>query len=164
MKYFPGLILGSISLQLYNRQASNCALKIRDSASPMTCGLLVVTLISIQSNFTGILLDLLSLVIIVTHFYSYDFGIFLIRIKGSSGVEVLSGLHWYLKYWCGAHISWDKTGGTQLSTVPKPGYLPRLKSSGVLIQRPVPWSYYQNAVTSSCKSLCFLSFYLHGRK
>ncbi|KAL1157620.1 hypothetical protein V6Z11_A08G168100 [Gossypium hirsutum] len=71
------------------------------------------------------------------------------RIKGTTAVEIASGLHWYIKYFCGAHVSWDKTGGVQLASVPKPGSLPLVKDSGVLIQRPVPWNYYQNVVTSS---------------
>ncbi|XP_042493789.1 alpha-N-acetylglucosaminidase-like isoform X3 [Macadamia integrifolia] len=29
------------------------------------------------------------------------------------------------------------------------GSLPSVKDEGVMIQRPVPWNYYQNAVTSS---------------
>ncbi|CAN6289407.1 unnamed protein product [Urochloa humidicola] len=72
-----------------------------------------------------------------------------ILIQGTTGVELVSGLHWYLKYWCGAHISWDKTGGAQLASVPSPGSLPRVKGEGVKIERPVPWNYYQNVVTSS---------------
>ncbi|KAI3499382.1 hypothetical protein L1887_35181 [Cichorium endivia] len=72
-----------------------------------------------------------------------------ILIRGVTGVELLAGLHWYLKNLCGAHISWDKTGGSQLSSVPKSGSLPRMQDDGLLIQRPVPWNYYQNAVTSS---------------
>ncbi|CAL4939486.1 unnamed protein product [Urochloa decumbens] len=72
-----------------------------------------------------------------------------ILIQGTTGVELVSGLHWYLKYWCGAHISWDKTGGAQLASVPSPGSLPRVKREGVKIERPVPWNYYQNVVTSS---------------
>ncbi|KAF9592350.1 hypothetical protein IFM89_014276 [Coptis chinensis] len=28
-------------------------------------------------------------------------------------LKLRPGLNWYLKYWCGAHISWDKTGGVQ---------------------------------------------------
>lgn len=82
------------------------------------------------------------------------------RISGVTGVEVLSGLHWYLKNLCGAHISWDKTGGSQLSSVPKAGSLPRMTDDGLLIQRPVPWNYYQNAVTSSCKLIFFLHKYV----
>lgn len=73
------------------------------------------------------------------------------RLYGVTGVDILAGLHWYLKNWCGSHISWDKTGASQLLSVPKPGFLPRVSVDGVSIKRPIPWSYYQNAVTSSCK-------------
>lgn len=72
----------------------------------------------------------------------------------------MAGLHWYLKYWCGSHISWEKTGGVQVSSVPKLGSLPHVQDAGILVQRPSPWNYYQNAVTSSCKILlqnCILS-------
>lgn len=72
-----------------------------------------------------------------------------IFISGTTGVELLSGLHWYLKYWCGAHISWDKTGGAQLSSIPKSGYLPHIQDVGITTKRLTPWSYYQNAVSSS---------------
>ncbi|KAL2461225.1 alpha-N-acetylglucosaminidase family/NAGLU family [Abeliophyllum distichum] len=72
-----------------------------------------------------------------------------IMIQGTTAIEITSGLHWYLKYWCGGHVSWDKTGGAQLASVPKPGSLPSVKNEGVVIQRTVPWNYYQNVVTSS---------------
>ncbi|KAF3437335.1 hypothetical protein FNV43_RR20088 [Rhamnella rubrinervis] len=72
-----------------------------------------------------------------------------IVIRGTTGVELASGLHWYLKYWCGAHVSWDKTGGIQIASIPNSGSLPPVKDEGVIIQRPVPWNYYQNVVTSS---------------
>ncbi|KAL5146327.1 Alpha-N-acetylglucosaminidase [Glycine soja] len=73
-----------------------------------------------------------------------------ILIEGTTGVDIVAGLHWYLKHWCGSHISWDKTGGSQLFSVPNVGLLlPRVHHAGVSVQRPVPWSYYQNAVTSS---------------
>ncbi|XP_028781748.1 alpha-N-acetylglucosaminidase-like isoform X2 [Neltuma alba] len=72
-----------------------------------------------------------------------------ILLAGTTGVEVAAGLHWYLKHWCGSHISWDKTGGSQLFSVPKAGFLPRVHDTGILVKRPIPWSYYQNAVTSS---------------
>ncbi|CAM6109929.1 unnamed protein product [Calypogeia fissa] len=72
-----------------------------------------------------------------------------IGISGTSGVELCAGLYWYLKRWCGAHVSWEKTGGAQLQTVPEPGSLPRVKSEGVRVQRVAPWNYYQNVVTSS---------------
>lgn len=75
----------------------------------------------------------------------------LTRIAGVTGVEILAGLHWYLKYRCGSHISWDKTGGVQLESLPKPGSFPQLQDASLVVQRPVPWNYYQNAVTSSCK-------------
>ncbi|KAJ1421807.1 Beta-hexosaminidase-like, domain 2 [Sesbania bispinosa] len=71
------------------------------------------------------------------------------QIEGATGVDVVAGLHWYLKHWCGSHISWDKTGGSQLFSVPKAGFLPRVHDAGISVQRPIPWSYYQNAVTSS---------------
>uniref|UniRef100_A0A7I4B8L3 Alpha-N-acetylglucosaminidase n=1 Tax=Physcomitrium patens TaxID=3218 RepID=A0A7I4B8L3_PHYPA len=72
-----------------------------------------------------------------------------IRISGTTGVELCAGLHWYLKHWCNGHISWDKTGGAQLHTVHRPGFLPRLQGDTLTIQRPVDWNYYQNVVTSS---------------
>ncbi|XP_050283732.1 alpha-N-acetylglucosaminidase [Quercus robur] len=72
-----------------------------------------------------------------------------IVIKGTTAVEIASGLYWYLKYWCGAHVSWDKTGGVQIASIPEPGSLPLVKDDGMMIQRPVPWNYYQNVVTSS---------------
>lgn len=72
-----------------------------------------------------------------------------IIIRGTTAVEIASGLHWYLKYWCGAHVSWDKTGGIQTASIPKPGSLPLLKDEVLMIKRPVPWNYYQNVVTSS---------------
>ncbi|KAI8545871.1 hypothetical protein RHMOL_Rhmol07G0071100 [Rhododendron molle] len=72
-----------------------------------------------------------------------------IVIEGDTAVEIASGLHWYLKYWCDAHVSWDKTGGIQVASIPKPGFLPLVSDDGVKIQRPVPWNYYQNVVTSS---------------
>lgn len=84
------------------------------------------------------------------------------RIEGTTGVDIASGLHWYLKHWCGSHISWDKTGGSQLFSVPNAGFLPRVHSGGVSVQRPIPWSYYQNAVTSSCKLLLFVEFDVTG--
>ncbi|CAD6259287.1 unnamed protein product [Miscanthus lutarioriparius] len=71
------------------------------------------------------------------------------QMLGVSGVEISAGFHWYLKHYCTAHISWYKTGGAQLSSIPHPGSLPRVPDGGVLIQRPIGWSYYQNAVTSS---------------
>jgi hypothetical protein len=79
-----------------------------------------------------------------------------VRILGVSGFEISAGFHWYLKHYCAAHISWHKTGGAQLSSIPHPGLLPRVPDGGVLIRRPIDWSYYQNAVTSSCKLIAYL--------
>uniref|UniRef100_A0A0D9VU64 Alpha-N-acetylglucosaminidase n=1 Tax=Leersia perrieri TaxID=77586 RepID=A0A0D9VU64_9ORYZ len=76
-----------------------------------------------------------------------------ILIQGTTAVELASGLHWYLKYWCGAHISWDKTGGAQLASVPLPGSLPQVKATGVKIERPVPWNYYQNSFNVTDRNL-----------
>ncbi|XP_048495313.1 alpha-N-acetylglucosaminidase isoform X2 [Beta vulgaris subsp. vulgaris] len=72
-----------------------------------------------------------------------------ILIKGTTAVEIASGLHWYLKYFCGAHVSWDKTGGAQITSIPEPESLPFVKDEGLVMKRPVPWNYYQNVVTSS---------------
>ncbi|KAJ8753533.1 hypothetical protein K2173_022774 [Erythroxylum novogranatense] len=89
-----------------------------------------------------------SCFIIENHPYFMGVGSPEILISGVTAVEVLAGLHWYLKYFCAAHISWDKTGGAQLNSVPKLGSLPRVQSP-IIVRRPVPWNYYQNAVTSS---------------
>jgi hypothetical protein len=91
--------------------------------------------------------------------YDCDFH-FLNRIMGVTGVEISAALHWYLKHWCGSHISWDNTGGAQLFLVPRAGLLPRVQDAGILVQRPIPWNYYQNAVTSSCKTLLSNCVYL----
>ncbi|KVH97338.1 Alpha-N-acetylglucosaminidase [Cynara cardunculus var. scolymus] len=72
-----------------------------------------------------------------------------ITVQGTTAVEIASGLHWYLKYWCGAHVSWDKTGGIQIASIPPTGNLPLVKKDGIMIQRPVQWNYYQNVVTSN---------------
>lgn len=73
-------------------------------------------------------------------------------------MELASGLHWYLKYSCGAHISWDKTGGIQIASIPEPDSLPFVRDEGLVFKRPVPWNYYQNVVTSSCEYYQWLSF------
>ncbi|KAK9203072.1 hypothetical protein WN943_013326 [Citrus x changshan-huyou] len=87
--------------------------------------------------------------ILRNHPSSYIHGTPEIVISGVTGVEVLAGLHWYLRYWCGSHISWDKTGGVQVASMPKLGSFPRVQDAGVFVKRPIPLNYYQNAVTSS---------------
>ncbi|KAM6596305.1 hypothetical protein CsatA_006829 [Cannabis sativa] len=39
--------------------------------------------------------------------------------------------------------------GAQQCLAPKAGLLPRIDDNGVIVPRPVPWSYYQNSVSSS---------------
>lgn len=99
--------------------------------------------------------DRIYLKILLFQFFNFQLEY---RIKGTTGVEIASGFHWYLKYKCNAHVSWDKTGGIQIASVPLPGHLPRLDSKRILIRRPVPWNYYQNVVTSSCKTYTYTSW------
>ncbi|KAK3409240.1 hypothetical protein EUGRSUZ_J01382 [Eucalyptus grandis] len=84
-----------------------------------------------------------------SHKLQQEFPISLIahRISGVFGVEVVACLRWCLKY----HISWDKTSGLQMHSIPKFGSLPCVHDAGVVVQRPIPWHYNQNAITSSCK-------------
>ncbi len=106
----------------------------------------------LPTHYSGSPFYKILLLFLHTEIMSYTFlSCIFASLLGTSGVEISAGLHWYLKHYCAAHVSWDKTGGAQLSSVPRPGSLPRLPSGGILIQRPVGWSYYQNAVTSSCK-------------
>ncbi|KAH1254868.1 Alpha-N-acetylglucosaminidase [Glycine max] len=39
-----------------------------------------------------------------------------ILIEGTTGVDIVAGLHWYLKHWRGSHVSWDKRDGTPYIT------------------------------------------------
>ncbi len=62
-------------------------------------------------------------------------------IRGSSGVAMASGLHWYLKYYCQCHVSWC---GNQLAL---PGPLPdapRFRHTS-----PYRYRYYFNYCTFS---------------
>lgn len=36
-------------------------------------------------------------------------------VSGSSGVELASGLHWFIKKNCQGMITWKKTGGKQIA-------------------------------------------------
>jgi hypothetical protein len=74
-----------------------------------------------------------------------------VRIRASSGVDVAAGLHYYLKTRCGVHISWEKTGGSQLESIKSHGLkgeLPKVGKS-IRVTRPVKWTYYQNVCTVS---------------
>lgn len=74
-----------------------------------------------------------------------------LRIRASSGVDVAAGLHYYLKTRCGVHISWEKTGGSQLESIKSQGLKGELPKVGkpIRVTRPVKWSYYQNVCTVS---------------
>ncbi|EIE20595.1 hypothetical protein COCSUDRAFT_37819 [Coccomyxa subellipsoidea C-169] len=74
-----------------------------------------------------------------------------IVVKGASGIEMASGIHWFLKYACNSSTSWHLTGGNNIdSSCFKPESLERISLAGPLRgARSVPWSYYQNVVTPS---------------
>lgn len=74
-----------------------------------------------------------------------------VHIHGTSGVELASGVHWFLKYFAGCSVSWNATGGLQLNhdSFTAAG-LARMESKGqVRVERAVPFSFYQNVVTMS---------------
>ncbi|CAH1772956.1 unnamed protein product [Owenia fusiformis] len=66
-----------------------------------------------------------------------------LQIQGTSGVAAAWGLHYYLKYYCGCHISW---GGRQLN-IPTP--MPRVPYPGVKKTSNDRFRYYQNVCTVS---------------
>ncbi|GMH42712.1 hypothetical protein BSKO_10631 [Bryopsis sp. KO-2023] len=72
-------------------------------------------------------------------------------IRGSSGVELASGLHWFLKNECNGLITWDKTGGKQLNgRCLDAHHMEVVRSKPPMHHdRQTPLSYYQNVVTSS---------------
>ncbi|XP_039161071.1 uncharacterized protein LOC120289790 [Eucalyptus grandis] len=55
-----------------------------------------------------------------------------LTISGVFGVEVVACLRWCLKY----HISWDKTSGLQMHSIPKFGSLPCVHDAGVVVRDP----------------------------
>lgn len=65
-----------------------------------------------------------------------------IRIEGDSYLSVAVGLNWYLKYFCGIHLSW----GNMQASLPKP-----LSKVGETVVRSssVPLRYYLNYCTYS---------------
>lgn len=74
-----------------------------------------------------------------------------VHIHGTSGVELASGVHHFLKYFAGASVSWHATGGLQLSHDSlSPAALAVMEAKGeVRVERAVPFSFYQNVVTMS---------------
>ena len=63
-----------------------------------------------------------------------------IVVRGSTGVAIASGLNWYLKHYCNAHVSWS---GNQLA-LPTP--LPRLEKK-IRIVTPYRFREYFNYCT-----------------
>lgn len=67
-------------------------------------------------------------------------------VRGNSGVSLAAGVHWYLKYYCNASISWGKEAtGNQLSSVPPPAQLP-LPAAERRVS-PVQYRYAYNVCT-----------------
>lgn len=74
-----------------------------------------------------------------------------IVVQGTSGVELASGVHWFLKYFAACSMSWNSTGGLQLNHDSfSAAALAKIEAKGkVRIERAVPFSFYQNVVTMS---------------
>jgi hypothetical protein len=74
-----------------------------------------------------------------------------VHIHGTSGVELASGVHHFLKYFAGASVSWHATGGLQLShdRLSPAGLAAMEAKEPVRVERAVPFSFYQNVVTMS---------------
>ncbi|XP_053684295.1 alpha-N-acetylglucosaminidase [Sabethes cyaneus] len=64
----------------------------------------------------------------------------IVYITSSSGVAATKGFHYYLKYYCGCHVSWD---GDQLDL---PEVLPSVNET---VEAPSSIIYYQNVCTWS---------------
>jgi len=67
----------------------------------------------------------------------------------SPGVELASGVHWFLKERCNSSVAWAATGGNQLDLAClAPAALAAPAAGRPLYRgRSVPYHYYQNAVT-----------------
>jgi alpha-N-acetylglucosaminidase len=74
-----------------------------------------------------------------------------VHIDGTSGVELASGIHWFLKHFAHCSVSWHATGGPQLNLESlTPAAVASMESKGLVrIERAVPFSFYQNVVTLS---------------
>lgn len=74
-----------------------------------------------------------------------------VHIDGTSGVELASGLHWFLKHWADSSVTWHATGGLQLNHERlTPAAVAALEPKGLVrVERAVPFSFYQNVVTLS---------------
>jgi hypothetical protein len=74
-----------------------------------------------------------------------------IDVYGTSGVEITSGINWFLKYFCNSSVSWEATGGRQLdrSSFSAERMREHELRGKVRVERAVTHSYYQNIVTMS---------------
>ena len=74
-----------------------------------------------------------------------------VHIHGTSGVELASGFHWFLKYFCNSSMSWELTGGSQINPrCMDASNLDRLEGKGkIRVHRAVQHTFYQNVVTLS---------------
>jgi hypothetical protein len=75
----------------------------------------------------------------------------IVHISGTSGVQLASGVHWFLKYFARCSVSWELTGGVQVDASRlSAASLASMKARGaVTVERAVPLSFYQNVVTMS---------------
>jgi hypothetical protein len=71
-----------------------------------------------------------------------------VHVAGTSGVELASGVHWFLKHVACCSLSWHATGGLQVNaaSLVQATQQARAKAS---IHRAVPWTWYMNVVTQS---------------
>jgi hypothetical protein len=74
-----------------------------------------------------------------------------VHISGTSGVQLASGVHWFLKYFVHCSVSWELTGGVQVDASRlSAASLASMEARGtVTVERAVPLSFYQNVVTMS---------------
>jgi alpha-N-acetylglucosaminidase len=74
-----------------------------------------------------------------------------VHVSGTSGVQLASGVHWFLKYFARCSVSWELTGGVQVSAsrLSAAGLASMAARGTVTVERAVPLSFYQNVVTMS---------------
>jgi hypothetical protein len=76
-----------------------------------------------------------------------------VHVAGSSGVEAAAGIHWFLKEYCGACITWRATGGAHIPVddcLSSEGLQRLQRLLPLQRSRAVPLQYYQNVVTARC--------------
>jgi hypothetical protein len=74
-----------------------------------------------------------------------------VHVSGTSGVQLASGVHWFLKYFARCSVSWELTGGVQVDAAcfSAPSLAGMQARGSVTVERAVPLSFYQNVVTMS---------------